>query len=74
MSNMVTLTERELNGFFLFKSLVKDGCVWSGDVCSREWSERLRIPAGLEEQVEMTLGVYADGVEYRREGEYVWIA
>ncbi len=62
-----------MNGLYLFKSLIKDGCEWRGDVCSKKWSERVFIPAGLEHQVELTLGAFEDGVEYSREGNWIWI-
>lgn len=61
--------ERELNGLYLFKSLIKDGCKWQGDIMSKNWSESLYIPVGLEEQVELTLSIYDEGKDYKRDSD-----
>ena len=49
---------REIDALQLWKSLVKDGCTWEGDVFSRNWSECLIVPAGLDSQVCQTLSAY----------------
>ena len=63
----------ELDGLHLFKSLIKDGCEWQGDVFSRKWSECLYVREGSEDAVERTLAAYQEGVDYRREGVAIWI-
>lgn len=43
----MTLNEAKkiIDVLHLFKSLIKDGCEWHGDVLSKKWSECLLIPA-----------------------------
>lgn len=74
MVKTVDSTEKVLNGLYLFKSLIKDGCEWHGDVHSQKWSEMLIVPAGLEHQVDLTLSCYEEGVDYRKQLDTIWIA
>lgn len=64
--------KKQLEGLYLFKSLIKDGCEWHGDICSKHWSECLFIPQGLMHQVELTLSAYSQEV-YKKEDNSVWI-
>lgn len=58
----------------LFRSLIKDGCEWHGDIVSRKWAEVLYIPDDVVmERVLLTLSIYTD-TDYRRDGYEVWIA
>jgi len=67
------MDKRTTEGLYLFKSLVKDGCEWHGDVISRKWSEQLYIPEGCMNQVLLTVSTYADDT-YQIDGNCVWIA
>jgi hypothetical protein len=76
----------EQNGLYLFKSLIKDGCEWQGDVLSKKWSECVFIPMNYSVEqgnridptityaVEKTLKAYDRGIEYTRKGNAIWIA
>jgi hypothetical protein len=68
-------TRRELDGLHLFKSLIKDGCKWEGDVMSNSWSECLIVPDDefVEQRVQDTLEAYEEGVDYQLDGNAVWI-
>ena len=70
-------TELAVQGLHLFKSLVKDGCTWQGDVLSRKWSECLYYTAEQWDAVNRTLLPYEAGVHYKLEGDHtggaVWI-
>lgn len=67
--------QTELNGLWLFKSLVKDGCQWQGDVVSRKWSEMLVVPDGdVMQKVKETVKGYTEGVDYKIVGYSVWVA
>ena len=68
------ISDAQIEGLFLFKSLIKDGCTWQGDIDSRKWSECLYFVEGLRHQVDLTLESYDEGVEYKREGNAIWIA
>lgn len=71
-SGEVTVKGVYLDGLYLFKSLIKDGCEWHGDVVG-PWSECLYYPEGLKHQVDATLAAYQEGVNYKREPGCVWI-
>lgn len=79
---MPIMNNRTVNGLYLFKSLVKSGAVWEGDVVSKKWSEYLAVPVDRREDVEATLSHWTDDSEddgYKREeadGKLVgvWIA
>lgn len=60
-------------GLELFRSLIKDGCQWHGDVLSRKWSECLYYDEKIEAQVMQTLYPYEVGVHYKLEDGAVWI-
>ena len=63
-----------INSLQLFRSLIKDGCEWHGDIMSRKWSEVLYIPDDVVmERVLITLAAHAD-TDHRRDGYEVWIA
>ena len=64
----------ELDSLRLFKRLIKDGCVWHGDVLSRKWSEQLFFNDKDAAQVHATLLDYEEGKQYKVEGNSVWIA
>ncbi len=76
----------EQNGLYLFKSLIKDGCEWQGDVLNKKWSECVFIPMNYSTQhgerpdptityaVEKTLKAYDEGIDYIRKGNAIWIA
>jgi hypothetical protein len=67
-------TQDIINGLQLFKSLIKDGCEWHGDVMSRKWAEMLYIPNDVVmARVLITLAAYGD-TDYRLHGYEVWIA
>ncbi len=55
----------------LFKSLIKDGCKWHGDILSRKWTECLYFTPDLKERVVDTLS-RVDGLEYKLEDGAVW--
>lgn len=65
----------EQNGLELFKSLIKDGCEWQGDIFSKKWSECLYMADNTEcrEHVERTLSMYTEGVDFKRDGISIWI-
>jgi hypothetical protein len=75
----------EINGLYLFKSLIKDGCEWHGDVCSKKWSECLIIPtrystqygdvidATILDSVQQTLSAYVEGQDFKIENNMIWI-
>ena len=66
--------EQHIRSLELFRSLIKDGCEWHGDVMSLNWSEVLYIPADVVmERVLLTLSIHTD-TDYRRDGYEVWIA
>lgn len=58
----------------LFRSLIKDGCKWHGDVMSRKWAECLYFDESASDNVARTLESYTEGVDYRLETGAVWIA
>lgn len=61
-------------GLELFRSLIKDGCKWHGDVCSRTWSECLYFNDDNDPEVLQTLYSYEEGTDYKLEEGAVWIA
>jgi hypothetical protein len=67
-----------INGLLLFVSLIKDGCVWSGDTMSTKWSECLDIPTDIVEaraRETLTFGQYVEGTDYKLQGNHaIWIA
>jgi hypothetical protein len=73
-----------LNGLYLFKSLIKDGCEWRGDVWSSKWSDCLYMTQGdSRRKVLLTLANYTEGKDYKLEGNInaatfepvgIWIA
>ena len=66
------MTDKQLiDSLHLFKSLIKDGCLWQGDIMSRKFSECLYVPEGLDHQVEHTLNAYPGAFE--RRGNEIWI-
>jgi len=65
----------DIQSLELFKSLIKDGCTWHGDVMSKKWSECLYYSEHHADAVKRTLEQYKEGEDYRREGEYaIWIS
>ena len=72
--DVVVIDRTRLNGHELFRSLIKDGCVWQGDVLSQKWSECLYFDEGNRDQVLTTLMHYREGVDFRVVGFGVWIA
>ena len=64
---------QRIKGLELFRSLVKDGCTWEGDVLSKKWSECLEFEEGDEDRVKQTLSAYEEGVDYKMDGYSVWI-
>lgn len=71
---MAEVPQRTLNGLHLFKSLIKDGCEWHGDIFSPKWSEVLYLPSGKLDNVDRTLAMYEEGVDYKRDDMSIWIA
>ena len=59
---------------YLFKNLIKDGCTWQGDIISPKWREHLYMPAGVENFARASLEQYVENVDYKIEGNFVWIA
>jgi hypothetical protein len=59
----------ELNGLYLWKALMKDGCEWHGDVFSKKWAECVIVPANphVVAAVTKTLEAYTEGVDYKVE-------
>lgn len=72
-NNVRTLEQRELEGLHLFKALIKDGCVWRGDVLSSKWSECLYFDDSIRDAVMETLWASDEGVDYKLEDGAVWI-
>lgn len=70
---MQTASKLTVDGLHLFKSLIKDGCTWHGDVCSNKWSECLYFEDKNKEAVEQTLYAYESGVHFKLEDGCVWI-
>ena len=72
------MNERAINGLLLFKSLIKDGCVWDGDTMSTKWSECLDVPTDIVEmraRETLALGQYVEGTDYKWQGNHsIWIA
>lgn len=56
----------------LFKSLVKDGCVWHGDILSHKWGECLYFSPEVKDRVMQTLSMFTEGVDYKLEDGAVW--
>lgn len=71
----MAISEQAVMGLELFKSLIKDGCQWHGDVTSRKWSECLYVTdTHTREKVGLTLQRFEEGTHYRWDGEYaLWI-
>lgn len=69
--------ELVVQGLHIFKSLIKDGCRWDGDVCSNKWSECLYFTGEQYAAVARTLYAYESGVHFKLEGDEsggcVWI-
>lgn len=74
MSNKQTSSEALINSLSLFKSLIKDGCEWHGDVWSSKWSEQLFVPDLSLDAAKRTLEQYTEGVDYKWDGLSIWIA
>lgn len=74
---MLATSELTVQGLHLFKSLIKDGCEWQGDVCSSKWSECLYYTADKWPAVSRTLIAYEVGVHFQVEGDEaggcVWV-
>jgi hypothetical protein len=69
------MNARQQNGMWLFKSLIKDGCEWHGDVLSKKWSECLIVPdASVMVKAKRTLMAYVEGNEYSIRDNAIWIA
>lgn len=64
------------DSLFLFKSLIKDGCEWQGDVFSKKWTECLFVPENtrIEDKIQASLSAYEEGIDWKREGNAIWIA
>ena len=58
----------------LFRSLIKDGAIWQGDVTGSRWAEYLAVPESSQEAVNRTLAQYEEGVAYKRDAGGVWLA
>ena len=63
-----------IDSLHLFKSLIKDGCEWHGDVLSRKWSENLFFSEQNKDQVMRTLEGFKEGEDYKLDGLSIWIA
>lgn len=63
-----------LDSLFLFKSLIKAGCVWKEDVSHRKWSERLYFCEADKEKVLAVLKNFNDVNDYHIEDCSVWIS
>lgn len=61
------------NHLELFRSLIKDGCYWAGDVDSKKYCEVLYFRPDSRAAVERTLSMYAEGTDYKLETGCVWI-
>lgn len=63
----MVITKQQLTSLELFKRLIKDGCIWAGDVVSHKWSECLYIPSSdpdIGRKVSKTLESYEEGIDY----------
>ena len=68
------IDQRAINGLHLFKSLIKDGCEWDGDILSTKWSECLTAPNDdVLAKVKQTLEGYEDGLDYLLKDNAVYI-
>lgn len=66
---MSNIQSDKINGLELFRSLIKDGCEWQGDVCSNKWSECLYlINEHARDAVKRTLRAYNEGTDFELEG------
>jgi len=63
-----------IDSLFLFKALIKDGCVWKEDISHRKWSERLYFSEDIRDKVMATLASLDEGNDYKLEDCSVWIA
>ena len=68
------IPKSQLNGLYLFRSLIKDGCEWHGDIISNKWSECLFYSANIEYSVKQTLAAYTENEDYRLENGAIYIA
>lgn len=63
--HMQEIEKRRKNGLELFKSLIKDGCRWEGDVISNKWSELLYFDEANKRRVMSTLNFYEEGKDWK---------
>lgn len=68
------IPKTQLNGLYLFRSLMKDGCEWQGDIISNKWSEQLFYSITIEAKVKETLAAYNEGNDYKLIDGAVYIA
>lgn len=61
---MVEVEKLRHEGLQLFKSLVKCGASWQGDILSHRWAELLVFPDGIDEEILEVLGAYENQVHY----------
>jgi hypothetical protein len=62
-----------VHGLYIFRSLIKDGCAWRGDVSSHKYIDCLYFEDNQRHQVMLTLNCYSEGLDYKLEGNSVWI-
>jgi len=63
-----------LDSLFLFKALIKAGCVWKEDISHRKWSERLYYEACNKDKVVEVLAKFDPVNDYKLDEDSVWIA
>lgn len=75
MNNVMVEQENKLrmDGLYLFKSLIKTGCEWQGDIFSQKWAECLFYTKDQEERVLRDLEGYEEGVHYRLKDGAIYI-
>lgn len=73
MINDVALLQKEIRSLELFKSMIKTGCQWHGDTFSKKWSEVLYFEDNIRDDVLYWLSSYTEGVDYKLDGNSVWI-
>lgn len=67
--------KQALQSLALFRSLIKDGCRWDGDIVSKKWSEVLYFDQSyILDKVRRTVDGLEEGVDYKIEGLSIWIA
>ena len=82
MINCLTKTgllERQISQQALIINLLKDGCLWTEEVFSTKWQDRLTVPKEVERAALRSLRGYMAEVDYKLDNngstdKYIWIA